>query len=272
MVRPSWRWLSGAVIAVAVGAITVRHGLDDAVVAGVFTLPCVVAWLFAAGSGRRGLILLAGLGALFVGLYVWSQVHTDPVVIAAPLVDWAVLAGIGGTVVVLVAVIREGRVTPRVPRDSFVVAGIMLALAPVAMGCTGVGQAVIDDEYDLLPSGPPWSSHATVDEIRPLPAGVALDAHECGNLGAHGPCRDVFLVSATDGVSREVLVERVVAHYSQLGWPLRPVLDGYLGCRPVRGILPWWEHCMRIEKSADAQTDTTTGIDVAPHQVGLFIG
>jgi len=70
----------------------------------------------------------------------------------------------------------------------------------------------------------------------------------CFNLGAHGRCHDVKVMSSTDGSTRDQLVDRVIANYRASGWPLVASRNGesYEACRPVAGILRWGDHCMRV--------------------------
>ena len=103
--------------------------------------------------------------------------------------------------------------------------------------CSGLFTAFWNHEYSLLPPGPPWTSTPVVAEVMPLPPNVQLRRHECGNLGAHRACVNVFLMAATDRASRDELISRLAEHYTRLGWPLQPVgapQAGIVqGCRPV---------------------------------------
>lgn len=83
-----------------------------------------------------------------------------------------------------------------------------------------------------------------------MPPDVTLVRWVCENPGVHGACNNAAIVAATDGVRGDELVARLVEHYRHAGWPLEVRADfphlGHWGCRPVRGILPWEDHCMQI--------------------------
>jgi hypothetical protein len=69
----------------------------------------------------------------------------------------------------------------------------------------------------------------------------------------------LYTVTAKDAVPPADLVQRVLAHYTAQGWPLvsERLRDGtirYHGCRPVRGILRYYDHCMTIFDPPDVPT------------------
>ena len=91
------------------------------------------------------------------------------------------------------------------------------------------------------------------------------------NVG--GQVHHVFVIASTVGAERAALVELIVAHYTHQDWPLAPLQIGrrkvYYGCRPVRGLITWNEHCLEV--IIDEGTDDRPGYPTIPGTVNLYI-
>jgi hypothetical protein len=197
----------------------------------VLTWPCVAWCMVLAQRPMKGLILYGLVAVATVGFFGWSQLGSG---LHPPPTEWVVPFAIAGTVITAAGAL------PAKPEDIPKATGIvMVGLALACCACWGGAFVKLDDlDVNWPKNGDPAGTDAAV--------------------GAHG-CMPLYTVTAKDKVSREDLVQRVLAHYAPQGWPLVPVQlrDGsvrYHGCRPVRGILAYYDHCMTVFDPPDGPT------------------
>jgi hypothetical protein len=246
------------------------HDLPDVVVAWLLIAVVVGSWLLATlrpgrTYRRADLLTLIVMATVFAALFVWSQLR--PHVIAPPIDEWGIACGLVGMGFVVVALARgTGSRGWADGPGAVAVAGTVLA---TLLMCCVPGMKDLSDEpedYDLPVALLDSEGHAY--EVRPLPAGATLISTSC--YGMHSKCVQQYAFAATDGASRSQLIDRLVAHYRDLGWPL--TLDGkrYSGCRTVAGILTWRDHCMFLI-TGPSDRETPYAKDV-PGAVSVYMG
>jgi len=222
----------------------------------VLSWPCVAWCMVLAQRPVKGLILYGLVAVAMVGFFGWSQLGSG---LHPPPTEWVVPFAVAGTTITAAGAL------PAKPEDIPKATGIVMAgLALACCACWG-GAFVKLDELDLNwpkngnPAGTGlWDLPYSSAEVRPAPPGTRVAYTDCPAFGSHG-CLPLYTVTATDDMSREDLVQRVLAHYTAEGWPLVPVQlrDGsvrYHGCRPVRGILRYYDHCMTVFDPPDGPT------------------
>jgi hypothetical protein len=213
--------------------------------------PCVVACGLVAERQKPGLIIYGALAVMLVGLFAWSQ--AGPGLHPAPT-EWVVFFGFAGLLIAFVGMWATDEILARVG----VVAIVVLQCCA---GCVAAFPG-IDDFDTYRPTDPGDRAYtelwqlAADSEVRPAPSATNVAYTGCYGIMTHG-CFPLFTVTATDGVPRDALLERVVSHYIGEGWPLEreQLRDGsflFRGCRPVRGILPYYDHCMEIFEQRNA--------------------
>lgn len=225
------------------------------------------------------------LPVVFVGLFCWSQLRAD--VFTPPIEEWAIACALVGIGLLLVALGRDlvnwsnaartpsgpaidGRARPGgVWRGLAVGSGLLLSCCLAC--CAPLTKFTVDEPFDDEMPGALLQSHARPSEWSPLPAGALVIATECFNLGSHGKCNDVKVLSPVGGVTRDKLVARIIANYRAHGWPLEAQGHGesYEGCRPVIGILRWADHCMQV--IAKEGTDSYSGAPDIRRSVNVYI-
>jgi hypothetical protein len=141
-------------------------------------------------------------------------------------------------------------------------------LASLLMCCVPCMKDISDEPEDYDMPAALLDSEGHAYEVRPLPAGATLISTSC--YGMHSECVQQYAFAATDGASRTELIDRLVAHYRNAGWPLTLAGKRYTGCRPVAGILTWRDHCMFIITDP-SDRETPYAKDV-PGAVSVYMG
>ncbi len=264
--------------------------------AGVATVGLVWAGLIAYGRGRAGLPGLslafagfvvpaallgllcmlrrtgrdaAGYGlALLVtaGLFVRSQLRADA--LAPPLEEWAIAVGGLGGIAIVALLLTRGVKAP--PQKGAMLAASLLTLSCLCAPFTKYSRDEPSD--DRLP-GALFESGAILNEVLPVPPELRIVLVDQIHPGAHGYGHDVFVFAGTAGAPRDRLVEQLTAHYTAQGWPLAPDPDTprtfRTGCRPVRGLVSWDDHCLMIQL-VEGRT-IINGAPELPGTVNVFI-
>jgi hypothetical protein len=234
----------------AVGALPLLQGQwASAAFGAAVGLLVVGGW--AVGTNRDpsvGVPIGAGLLALMVALFAVSQWPSDR--LAAPFLDWLLCWLLLGAVV-LVALLLEpvARRPSGTARLRYLpwTAAVLSLCTVVLLCCCGYGVLVVED------TGGSLRFTARDGEVLPLPPTLRLLwSHPCAGGGSIGNCTAEFVVAATDGAGRAVVVERTVDHLRDLGWPLKPGNGGYSGERETAGILPWTRHDLWLYNDANA--------------------
>jgi hypothetical protein len=222
----------------------------------VLSWPCVAWCTVLAQRPIKGLILYGLVAVAMVGFFAWSQLGPG---LHPPPTEWVIPFAITGTVVTAVAAV------PVKPEDLPKATGVvMVGLAIACCACWCGAFVKLDDvDFNWPKNGNPagtglWDLPYTSAEVRPAPPGTRVAYTDCVAIGAHG-CMPLYTVTAKDAVPPADLVQRVLAHYTAQGWPLvsERLRDGtirYHGCRPVRGILRYYDHCMTIFDPPDVPT------------------
>jgi hypothetical protein len=267
-----WRYVVGAatLVLIAVAGVVTGSLIDAGVV--LLAGPCLVAWLIVADRPRPGLRVYAGLLALLTVLFAWSQLR--PGALAPPAVEWALVFGLVGAVVVAVAMRYQLRGAGVGLRQAAVASVTLLVMVPLMGCCLAGGKVMADEPYDYELPEALFEARGSVEELLPLPVGVDLVGRDCFNLGAHGMCNDVFIVSAAGGVSREDLITLLVAHYLDRGWPFErfDMPEGayiFRACRPMRGIFTWSDQCLELFSHPREEPQ---GHPEIPDTVNVYLG
>ena len=286
MISLSWRTIGAGAAAALVAAVLAVDVLvelplvrEDTVEGGVLGIilvaPAVATWLAVAGSPRQAIVILGPVAAAWVVLYLWSQ-HR-PGVLAPPLHEWAIAAGLIGAAVVSVAVVaHRARAAPLDRATDRWRAAWLLLLVPALTCCVGCAKVVGDDLYEYQIPYELLDHNGTRADLGRLPVDLRLDEVDCANLGAHGNCDDVFVIRATDGASNPQVAARLVAHFNRRGWALQPdpyVNNGAVGyhrCRRVQGILTWHDLCLQF--SSDNSNPPISDIPRPPDAVAVYLG
>ncbi|GAA0372695.1 hypothetical protein GCM10009541_13940 [Micromonospora gifhornensis] len=218
-----------------------------AVVAAVFGVIVVSAWAWGTRSGRGvGVVVGVGLIVVLAAVFVVSQWPRGLTV--APWLDWFVVWLLVGAVCLAALVVDRLWHASMVEWNWLTVRWFasVVPLAGVVLLCVGgLGIAQIDGDGRFRTS-------VGDDEILPLPTSLRLvSADTCASGGSSGNCTAEFVVTATDGASRQTTVTRLVAHLRERGWPLQPEQGSYSGSRDISGILHWRPH--RIWLYAEAE-------------------
>jgi hypothetical protein len=248
-----WRVAIGLGLLVANAVLIGLHGDPIYLLLLLLSWPCVAWCMILAQRPAKGLIVYGLVAVAMAGLFGWSQLGSG---LHPPPTEWVVPFAIAGTVIA-----AAGGV-PVKPEDLPKAMGIVMAgLALACCACWGGAFVKLDDlDFNWPHNGNPagtglWDFPYTSAEVRPAPPGTRVAYTDCVAIGAHG-CMTLYTVTANDDVSRDELVRRVLAHYTAQGWPLVPqqLRDGtvrYHGCRPVRGILRYYDHCMTVFDPSD---------------------
>jgi hypothetical protein len=224
----------------AVGALPLLQGQwASAAFGGAVGLVVVGGW--GVGTNRDpsvGVPIGAGLLAMLVTLFAVSQWPSDR--LAAPFLDWLLCWMLLGAVVLAALLVEPAaRRSNEAPRFRYLpwTAAVLPLCAVVMLCCCGYALLVVEDTGGTL-------RFTTRDaEVLPLPPTLRLLwSDKCAGSGSIGNCTAEFVVAATDGAGRAVVVERAVDHLRDLGWPLKPGNGGYYGARETAGILPWRRH------------------------------
>ncbi|GAA3194666.1 hypothetical protein ACFO1B_03380 [Dactylosporangium siamense] len=231
--RLSVRWRQGLSAAgIAVGLLPLVQGeWRTALVAAVLGQIVVGVWAWGTGFGpvvgiTVGAVLATGLAAAFA---VSQRPRAG--LLLPPAEDYLVVWVAVGLVAVA-AVLVEG-LTRGLKRAGWAVLGAALVLLPCAC-CTQTFSRIDEDSWRFL---------VRDQEILPLPPTFQLAwGDRCASGGTSGNCTAEFVVTATDGAARTVMIERLADHLSTLGWRMETDSGGPRGRFAVGGILAWREH------------------------------
>jgi hypothetical protein len=221
---------------------------------------------------RHGLALFGGFTGVLTVLFGWSQAWPD--VIPAPIVEWgfaAILVGWLASIAVLIR--RRGTLALAEPggREQLLVPASAVAIIVSVFGCCclPVGKYIRDEPYAYAMPEAMLDTPPSGHEVRPLAPATEVAWERCVAPYAHGTCTRIVAMRSADGLPRDALAERLVEHYRSLGWPLEPFANGYSGCRPVRGIIAWTEHCMSIYSRPDIEV--VMGRPELPDTVNVYV-
>jgi hypothetical protein len=155
--------------------------------------------------------------------------------------------------------------------DQRLVAAYALGVVVFVLGCCWLpaGKYIDDEPYDYAMPEAMLDLPASGDDVRPLPTATDVVWDGCIAPYAHGKCTRIVAMRSADGVSRDALLELLVQHYRSLGWPLVPRGSPYVGCRLVRGIIAWQEHCMEIHIRPSAEF--MIGRPEIPEAVNVYV-
>jgi hypothetical protein len=277
--RLDWRWLAGVLSVVAVVAGLVwyagyRPGVSSSSlwVGGIVASAALLAVLLNMSRSLWNLLGYAGLVGLIGALFVRSQLRRGA--FAPPVEEWTIAVGFVGGLIAIVLLVRRSRRShdggPPPPRVMLSTALTVFVLGAACL-CLPVVKVVGSESSDaeslrgFLHSGP------ITAEVLPLPPDTELAKTDSFNVG--GRQQHVFVIASTVVVERAALVDAIVAHYIEQDWPLEPRLIGrrkvFYGCRPVRGIITWNEHCLEV--IVDEGTDDRPGFPAIPGTVNLYI-
>jgi hypothetical protein len=277
--RLDWRLLAGvlSVAAVAAGLIWYagyRSGvpLISRWVAGIVASAALLAVLFTMSRSRWNLCGYVGLVAVYGALFVRSQLRRGA--FAPPLEEWTIAVGLVGGLIAAVLLIRRSRQShdagPPTARGVLASALAILALGASCL-CLPLAKVVGDDSPESDLPGRMLHSVPITAELIPLPPDTEIALSESFSVGGEG--QHVFVLASTVGAERASLLELVVAHYTNQDWPLARQQVGrrkvYFGCRPVRGLITWKEHCLEV--IIDEGTDNRPGYPTLPGTVNLYI-
>ncbi|SBT40881.1 hypothetical protein GA0070621_1080 [Micromonospora narathiwatensis] len=244
-----WRWW---VSAGGAGLVVLPLGQGAplvAVVAAVYGLIVVGAWVWGSRSGRAvGMSVGVALVAVLASTFAVSQWPGS--LIAAPWLDWFMVWWVVG-VVCLAALIVDLWVVDQgvgwklaAGKARWVASVATLATVLLLCGCV-LGLIQTDGDGALR-------FPARDDEVLPLPASLRLvSADTCAEAGNGGACMAKFVVTAGDGAGRAATVTRLVEHLRSRGWPLQPGPDTFSGHRETGGILNWRPHRMWLYTEAE---------------------
>jgi hypothetical protein len=199
-------------------------------------------------------------------------------VIAPPLAEWGIACAVIGGAIVITAMRRQhshpsesaeilrypGQAARMQPRPVLARVAVAFPLA-LAMCCVPASCVLRD-----APDSGLLEVQADTQGALPLPAHVRLVRVDCVGGGTHFLCEMVWTVAATDGASREQLIERLTQHYRQRDWPQQRNQYRYHGCRPMQGILTWKPHCMSLD--FDAETEGGVDRPQIPNTVNGYVG
>jgi hypothetical protein len=277
--RLDWRWWAGvlSVLSVVAGLVWYagfRPGipLTSRWVAGIVASAALLAVLLAMSRSRWNLFGYVGLVGVFAALFVRSQLRRGA--FAPPLEEWTIAVGLLGGLVAVIALVRRSRRNPDggAPSARAVSATALAVLVfVVTCLCIPAAKVVGDKPLDSDRPGGILQSAPITAELIPLPPDTEIARTESFDVGGHQ--QHVFVLASTIGTGRAALVELIVVHYTEQDWPLERQQLGrrkvYFGCRPVRGLLTWNEHCLEV--IIDEGTDDRPGFPAIPGTVNLYI-
>ncbi|MEV6816733.1 hypothetical protein [Micromonospora sp. NPDC051296] len=236
-----------------------------AVVAAVFGMIVVGAWAWGTRSGR-GVGVVVGVGFIVVLAAVFAVSQWPRGLPVAPWLDWFAGWLLVGAVCLAALVIDHVTQAASAGWNWLTVRrfAAVVPLAAVVLLCGGgLGLAQIDGDGR-------FRAPVREDEILPLPTSLRLiSADTCASGGSSGNCTAKFVVTATDGASRETTVPRLVAHLRERGWPLQPEQGSYSGSRDISGLLHWRPH--RIWLYAEAEPATVLQPAAPSDAVNIYI-
>jgi hypothetical protein len=277
--RLDWRWLAGVLSVAALGAGLIwyagyRPGISSTSLwaGGIVASAALLAVLLSMSRSYRNLLGYVGLVGLFGALFVRSQLRRGA--FAPPVEEWTVAVGLVGGLIAVFALVRRSRpghdAGPPTIRS-----GISTALAILTLGaaclCIPVAKFIGDESSDGESARGLLRSAPITAELRPPPPDTEIVRTDSFNVG--GQQHHVFVIASTVVAERASLVDLIVAHYIEQDWPLEQRQIGrrkvFYGCRPVRGLITWNEHCLEV--IIEEGSDDRPGHPAIPGTVNLYI-
>jgi hypothetical protein len=271
-----WRLPAGVLSVLAVGAGFVwyagyRPGISATslwlgFIVGSAALVAVLLSLSRSWWNVFGYVALVGL---FGALFVRSQLRRGA--FAPPVEEWTIAVGVLGGVIAVALLVRRSRQSHEIgpPGASRAVA---TTLAAVVLGASCVCVPAARFVGDSSPEGG-GLLHSAPIMAEMLPAPPDMEIVQSGSFKVGGEDQHVFVIASSVIAGRPSLVEAIVAHYLLQDWPLEEKQIGrrkvFTGCRPVRGLVTWNQHCMEV--IIDEGTDDRPGFPSVPGAVNVYI-
>ncbi|GAA1524241.1 hypothetical protein GCM10009827_045870 [Dactylosporangium maewongense] len=124
----------------------------------------------------------------------------------------------------------------------------MLATAAVFLTCCYQLSFFV---IPLNPSGGPPRTGVRDADFLSLPDELNVHQLAPSCLGVHVPCLRLYEVWSRHGAPNPEVMTLTAAALRDQGWPMIGNTEGASGCRPVRGVFTWADHCLSLHPTTE---------------------